>query len=215
MTIPPDFRNNRTNYLYLASAYDITPIRQFKLLPNRPEPGLYRTLTDLAYQFAATKKGGGTPFFFNTGRPNGKKLLQALKKTLPPLESWERLPAAPAPGPGPVLPPALPGPPGPGGTCPFNAALLQLLNLFFLKHALDPTKPSGKIYTAINQNPAVAQYPAAHAVNTILVQFGETSAGLVTWLTAQVGGANVRAFNFAILATYLQGLPSPPAVIAI
>jgi hypothetical protein len=215
MTIPPDFRNNRRNYLYLASAYDITPIRQFKLLPNRPEPGLYRTLTDLAYQFAATKKGGGTPFFFNTGRPNGNKLLQALKKTLPPLESWEVQPAAPAPGPGPVFQPALPGPQAPGVTCKFNAALLQLLNLFFLKYSLDPTKPSGNIYTAINQNPAVAQYQAVHAVNNILVQFGETSAGLVTWLNAQVGSANVRAFNFAILTSYLKGLPSPPAIIAI
>lgn len=218
MTIPPDFHKNRSKYANLAATYDITPIRQFKLLPNRPEPGLHRELTDHAYQFIAAKKGGGTPFFFNTGSSSGKQLLQATGKTMPPLESWESVVGVPGPGPGPAVPPGppvLPGAPVPGAMCALNAALLQLLNLFFLKHALDPTKPSGKLYKAINQHPGVPQYQAAHAINTILIQFKETSADLVNWLKAQVSAAKVRAFDFTILSNYLNTLQSQPPVVAI
>jgi hypothetical protein len=215
MTTPPDFHTNRSKYAYLAATYDITPIRQFKLLPNRPEPGLHRQLTDHAYQFIAAKKGGGTPFFFNTGSSSGKQLLQAAGKTMPPLESCESVLGVPGPRLGPAVPSAPPGAPVKGAMCAFNAALLQLLNLFFLKHALDPTKPSGNLYTLINQNPGAPQYKAAHALNTILIRFNETSAALVNWLKAQVSAAKVRAFDFTILSNYLNTLQSPPPVVAI
>lgn len=99
--------------------------------------------------------------------------------------------------------------------CAFNAALLQLLNLFFLKHALDPTKPSGQLYTVINQNPSAPQYKAAHTLNTILIKFNETSAALVNWLIGAVGAAKVRAFGFTILSIYLNSLQQPPPVVAI
>ena len=213
MTIPKDFHTNRSNYSYLAANYDITPIRQFKLLPGRSEPGLHRELTDHAFQIVAAKKGGGTPFFFNTGKSSATQLLTAAGKPLPPLESWESLVGAPslAPGPGPNVPPAPPGQPA-GAMCAFNVALLQLLNLFFLKHKLDPTQPSGKYYMAINQDPGAPQVKAAHAINTILLKHNETATGLVNWLKAQVGASKVRSFDFTILTNYFNALPSPPQV---
>lgn len=216
MQIPADFNANKTNYRYLVAHYQITPIRQFKLLSKKPAKGLYRKLTDVVYQFTAVSKKGGAPFWFNTGYYNGDKLLAALNKTMPPLESWAATPAAqPQPGPGPAVPPGPPGPAVPGATCPFNTALLQLLNLFFLKHAFDPLLPSGQMYIAINQNPQVPQTNAALGANTILVRFGETAQGLVAWLQAEEGAANVRTFDFTILTNHLNGLQPKPTTIAI
>ena len=90
MTMPTNFRNMRFDYAYLAANYDITPMRQFKLLPNRPEPGLFQKLTDHVFQLIAEKKGGGAPFFFNTGSSSGKQLLQAAGKTMPPRSRGSR-----------------------------------------------------------------------------------------------------------------------------
>lgn len=215
MTIPTDFRNKRFEYAYLAANYDITPIRQFKLLPNRPEPGLYRELTDHAFQFVAAKKSSGVQFFFNTGKSSGTQLLQAAGKTMPPLESWESVVGVPGPVSTPGVPPAPPGPSVTGAICAFNTALLQLLNLFFLKHALDPTKPSGQLYKAINQNLSIPQYKAVHTLNTILIKCNETSTALVNWLITTVGAAKIRAFDFSVLSNYLNSLRQPPPVIAI
>lgn len=215
MQIPADFYANKTNYDYLVKNYTITPLRQFKLLSKRPVPGLYRELRDLAYQFTAVSKKGGAQFWFNTGYHNGDKLLAALNKTMPPLVSWAAAPAAaPAPGPGPVVPPP-PAPPAPGARCPFNEALLQLLNIFFLKYPLDPFKPSGQIYSAINQAPQAPHTQGALAANTILVKFGETATKLVNWLQAEEGASNVRAVDFTLLHDHLINLQPPPKTIAI
>lgn len=214
LNIPPDFLANKTNYAYLVQNYDITPVRQFKLLPGNPAPGLYMPLKDLVFQFTASKKGGGPIFWFNTGYHNGAKLLAAMNATMPPLESWEATLAAPGPGPGPAVP-APPANPAPVAICAFNAALLQLLNLFFLKHAFDPLKASANIYKAIHQQPNAECRNGAFGVNTILVSHGETAAGLVQWVQTQVGAANVRNFNFTILSNYLQNHKNKPPNVVI
>jgi len=215
LQIPADFYANRTKYGYLVGNYDITPVRQFKLLPGKPAEGLYLPLKDVVFQFTASKKGGGPLFWFNTGYHNGAKLLAAMNATMPPLETWAAALATPGPGPGPAVPPAPPGPAAPGAVCAFNAALLQLLNLFFLKYAFDPLKPSADIYKDIHRQPHVENRKGAFGVNTILVTFGETATGLEQWLQAQVGAANVRKFNFTILSNYLHNHKNKPQNIAI
>lgn len=200
----------------MVAAYDITPVRRFQCLPTKPIDGLYRPCTREAYQFTAVAKGTrGPTFVFYTGYLKGDELLKVLGQALPPLETWETVPGhggvsvAPTPG----TPP--PGTPAPAKVCAFNASLLQLLNLFFLRYEFNPTKPSGQIFMAINQNPAVPYYPGVWALNNVLLSHKETSAGLVTWLSAQVGSAQVRTFNFGDLHTYLKSHPKAPATIAI
>ncbi|WP_426175029.1 hypothetical protein [Massilia sp. TWR1-2-2] len=214
MMIPADFLLNKKNYTWLAKNYRITPIRRYQCLPNQPVKGIYRTIKDQVYQFTAERADGtGIPFSFNAGYANGGKLLAALNRPAPPLESWQ---AALNVAPGPV--PNVPGPavpPAPGALCSFNAQLLELLNLFCLKHTLDPTKPSGQLFVTLNQNPAMPHHQGALAINTILTKYQETSAALVTWIQAAVAPAQTKNYNFSLLTIYLQGLSSPPANIAI
>lgn len=212
MTIPADFLLHKKDYGWLATNYRITPIRRYQCLPNQPVKGIYKTIKDQVYQFTAVRaNGGGAPFSFSTGYANGDKLLAALKKPAPALESWQAtLNVPPAPNvPGPAVPP------GPGVLCPFNAQLLELLNLFCLKHTLDPTKPSGQLFVTLNQNPGVQYDQGALAINTILTKYQETSSALVAWLQGVVAPAQTKNYNFSLLSTYLQGLSPPPAVIAI
>lgn len=211
MTIPAHFLLNKKNYALLAQLYHITPIRRYQCLPNRPVKGLYKTIKDQVYQFTAVRKNGiGNPFAFNTGYANGNKLLAALNVPAPPLETWQ---AAVAAVPGPVPAPAVPGlvvPFVPAAMCPFNAQLLELLNLFCLKRPFDPTRPSGQLFVTLNQQPGVSFYQGALAINTILNKCNETSAALVTWLQLLVAPAQVKNYNFTLLTAHLQSLNPPP-----
>jgi len=213
MTIPAHFLALKDSFPAMLTAYDITPIRRFQCLPGRPIKGIYKTCTDLAYQFTATSKlAPRDTFVFHTGYSKGKELLNILGRALPPLETWE---VGMAIDPAPVVPPG-PGPrTAPAALCDFNARLLELLNLFFLRHDFDPTKPSAKIFLAINKAPGTPYYQGAKALNTVLLVHKETAARLVAWLTQAVSPKPVRGFDFSILRERLQMDPNPPPVIAI
>ncbi|STR44768.1 hypothetical protein [Iodobacter fluviatilis] len=208
MDMPEDFIKMKGNREVMVKIYKITPIRRFQCVPGRPVYGLYHPpCTHRAYQFTAQKKGTSAPIFtFFTGHAVGNELLALLKCSLPPLETWE-MDIGSQIGKG--------GGDGGGGGVPslpidpFNIALLRLLNLFFLRHKFDPSKPTGKIFEEINRAPGVPLYRGAKQINSVLIRFNETSATLVGWLTSQVNAARIRPYDFSILHNYLQELPLP------
>ncbi|MBY0240174.1 MAG: hypothetical protein K2X55_12750 [Burkholderiaceae bacterium] len=212
MTIPTEFRRIKSNRRGMVSAYDIVPVRRFQCLPSKPVSGLYKPITDKAYQFTAKEKGAASPaFVFFTGYDVGDELLGLLGAPLPPLETWEAGFVGDGGGGG-----------GTGGGMggapvvdPFNASLLRLLNLFFLRYEFDPAKASGQMFATINSAPGTPQLQIAVALNTVLLKCKVTSTGLVNWLQGQVGNARIRPYNFALLNAHLQAAGVPAANIAI
>lgn len=208
MTTLVNFRKIKGNRSSMVAAYNITPIRRFQCAPDKPVRGLYKECTDQAYQFTAqARKNPGPTFTFYTGHAVGDELLDLLKQKLPPLETWEKEFG------------------GGGGAVgsrtvstvdPFNASILRLLNLFFLRYDLDPTKPSGQMFADINRNPGTPQHRCALALNTILIQHKETSTSLVKWLMNRAGTTRkIRPYDFVLLHNHLTALTPPPPIIAI
>ena len=192
--IPEAFIARKSNRPALVAKYVIAPIRRFQCLPGNPVGGLYRAIYDIAYQFTAQQKFGANPkpFTFYTGQPSGDDFLALTKKTLPPLQTWEVFPGGSGAGIG--------GTTGASTAVhPFNAQLLQALNLFFMKYECDPLQPSGRVYTLINANPAMPQHSGAATLNTVLTKYRETTTSLVAAMTLAFGTRPVRPLTFDLL----------------
>lgn len=208
--IPNNFLSNRSDRELLVKCYEITPLRRFQCLPGKPIlNALYRRVDDIAYQFEAYSRNdpSRTKFWFYTGHASGDDFLRLTQRSLPPLQTWE-LVSGPKGG-------------GTGGTAgalhgtslvPFNAQLLALLSLFFLKYELDPSKPSAKFFSQVNLAPTRPQTLAAERFNTVLLKYNETSRSLVAWLSAQVGNKSMRPMRFDLLHAHVVATCQPPAI---
>lgn len=208
--IPKSFRAQKFDRPVLVANYTITGIRRFQCFPGKPVSGLYRDITDIAYQFTARKKSDPSPttFTFHTGQPAGDELLTLTGKSLPPLQTWEVVPGSSGPGGGSA------GVPGTTlAVHPFNAQLLQALNLFFMKYQCDPMQPSGQVFSKINANPTIPQYSGAAILNTVLIKHGETSTKLLADLAAAFGARPVRALTFDLLHAELSAKGIVPVLL--
>ncbi|MFZ6876095.1 hypothetical protein ACO0LF_28875 [Undibacterium sp. Di27W] len=56
MTIPSAFHQIKSDRTQMVMLYNIVPVRRFQCLPKKPVSGLYKTITDKAYQFTGQKK---------------------------------------------------------------------------------------------------------------------------------------------------------------
>jgi hypothetical protein len=208
--IPAHFLSNKSNRELLVKYYEITPLRRFQCLPGKPIlNALYRRVDDIAYQFEAYSRDdpGRTRFWFYSGHASGDDFLRLTQRSLPPLQTWELI-SGPSGGGSDGTTSALHG----TSLDPFNAQLLTLLSLFFLKYELDPSKPSAKFFSQVNLAPTQPQKFATEGFNTVLLKYRETSRSLVGWLSAQVGNKSIRPMRFDLLHAHVVATCQAPAI---